>query len=127
MFSTTYEFGYSWFIAYGLAIPLALAGALAAVAVWRGWPRWLSILAAAVMVWAIVGLFLVNVIFGINKPMQLPTERFLTSGRGRVLDVGADPAGRPSACCSLDPGQPSPGSTSIKATWASRTTRPNGS
>jgi arsenite methyltransferase len=89
MFSTAYEFGYSWFIAYGLAIHLALAGALAAVAVWRGWPRWLSILAAAVMVWAIVGLFLVNVVFGINKPMQLPTERFLTSGRGRVLDVGA--------------------------------------
>ena len=88
MFST-YEFGYSWAIAYGLAIPLALAGALAAVAVWRGWPRWLSIIAGAVMVWAIVGLFLVNVIFGINKPMQLPTERFLTSGRGRVLDVGA--------------------------------------
>ena len=74
MFSTTYEFGYSWFIAYGLAIPMALAGALAAVAVWRGWPRWLSLLAAAVMVWAIVGLFLVNVVFGIKRPMQLPTE-----------------------------------------------------
>ncbi len=89
MFSTTYEFGYSWPIAYGLAIPLALAGALAAVAIWRGWPRWISILGAVVVVWAVVGLFLVNVVFGINKPMQLPTERFLASGGGRVLDVGA--------------------------------------
>ena len=89
MFSDTYEFGYSWFIAYGLLVPLALASALAAAALWRGWPRWISIVAGAVMVWAIVGLFLVNVVFGINGPMQLPTERFLASGRGRVLDVGA--------------------------------------
>ncbi len=89
MFSNPYEFGYSWVVAYGLAIPLALAGALAAIAVWRGWPAWISILAGVVMVWAIVGLFLVNVVFGINRPMELPTERFLSSGRGRVLDVGA--------------------------------------
>jgi arsenite methyltransferase len=89
MFSNTYEFGYWWGIAYGLVIPLALAGALAGVAVWRGWPRWISVVAGAVMLWAIVGLFLVNVVFGINRPMQLPTESFLQSGRGRVLDVGA--------------------------------------
>ncbi|MGB2713888.1 MAG: class I SAM-dependent methyltransferase [Vicinamibacterales bacterium] len=89
MFSNAYQFGYSWFIAYGLVVPLALAGTLAAIAVWRGWPRWISVLAAAVMVWAMVGLFLVNAVFGINRPMQLPTERFLASGRGRVLDVGA--------------------------------------
>ena len=89
MFSNAYEFGYSWSVTYGLAIPLALAGALAALATWRGWPRWLSILAGVVMVWALVGIFLINVVFGINRPMQLPTERFLASGRGRVLDVGA--------------------------------------
>jgi arsenite methyltransferase len=89
MFSNGYEFGYSWFIAYGLAIPCALAGALAAIAVWRAWPRWVTILAGAVTVWAIVGLVLTNVLFGINRPLQLPTERFLASGRGRVLDVGA--------------------------------------
>lgn len=89
MFSNSYQFGYSWFIAYGLLIPLTLAGAVAVVAVWRGWPRWISVLAGVVMLWATVGLFLVNVVFGINRPMQLPTEAFLASGRGRVLDVGA--------------------------------------
>ena len=89
MSSNTYEFGYAWSIAYGLTIPLALAGALAGVAIWRGWPRWTYLLTALVMVWAIIGLFLVNVIFGINRPMTLPTERFLASGSGRVLDVGA--------------------------------------
>jgi SAM-dependent methyltransferase len=89
MFGNAYEFGYSWFIAYGLVIPLALAGALAAVAVWRGWRRWISLAAGGVMLWAGVGLVLVNVVFGINRPMDLPTERFLASGQGRVLDVGA--------------------------------------
>ncbi|MBI4265255.1 MAG: class I SAM-dependent methyltransferase [Acidobacteria bacterium] len=84
-----YEFGYSWFVAYGHLVPLALAAALAAVAAWRRWPRWVSVLAAVVIVWAAAGLFLMNVAFGINRPMALPTERFLASGAGRVLDAGA--------------------------------------
>jgi SAM-dependent methyltransferase len=89
MSSHAYEFGYSWFVGYGLVVPLALSGALAGIAIWRAWPRWISVLAGIVMVWAVVGLFLVNVVFGIDRPMELPTERFLASGRGRVLDVGA--------------------------------------
>ena len=89
MFSNAYDFGYSWSIAYGLAIPVVLAGALAAIAVWRGWPRWIPFVAGVIVVWAVTGLYLVNVVFGINRPMELPTERFLASGRGRVLDVGA--------------------------------------
>lgn len=85
----TYEFGYSWLISYGLAIPLVLAGALAAWAMWRGWPRFVTYGAVAVMVWALAGLFVINVALGINRPLELPTERFLASGHGRVLDVGA--------------------------------------
>jgi SAM-dependent methyltransferase len=85
----TYEFGYSWLIAYGLVIPLVLAGALASCAVWRGWPRLVTFGAVAVMIWALAGLFVINVALGINRPLELPTERFLVSGRGRVLDVGA--------------------------------------
>jgi hypothetical protein len=62
-----YEFGYSWFVGYGLVVPLVLAGVLAAVA----------------------ATFLINVVFGINRPMALPTARFLPGGEGRVLDAGA--------------------------------------
>lgn len=86
---TTYEFGYSWIVGYGLAVPLALAVALGALAVWRRWPRWVSVLAGLVAVWAVIGLFVINVVWGINRPLDLPTTRFLTSGSGRVLDAGA--------------------------------------
>jgi len=86
---TKYEFGYSWYVAYGHFVPLALAAGLGAVAVRRQWPRWVAALAGVVVAWAGAGLFVVNVVFGINRPMELPTTRFLASGSGRVLDAGA--------------------------------------
>ena len=84
-----YEFGYSWPIAYGFAIPLVIGIALAAVATWRRWRAWVSAVAAVIIVWSGVALYVTNVVWGINRPMTLPTERFLESGSGRVLDVGA--------------------------------------
>ena len=88
MFSA-YDFGYSWFVGYGLVIPLALAAAVGGVAVWRRWPRWIAAVTAVVAVWAAAGIFLINVVFGINSPIEIPTDRFLASGSGRVLDAGA--------------------------------------
>jgi SAM-dependent methyltransferase len=84
-----YDFGYTWYIAYGLAIALALAAAVVGLALWRGWPRWVTLVTGILSTWAIVGLFLINIAWGINKPMELPTTRFLASGSGRVLDAGA--------------------------------------
>jgi SAM-dependent methyltransferase len=84
-----YDFGYTWYIGYGLAIPLALAGAVVGLALRRGWPRWVTAIAASVGIWAVSGLFLINIVWGINKPMEIPTPRFLASGAGRVLDAGA--------------------------------------
>lgn len=86
---TTYDFGYSWFVSYGLAVPLALALAVLAFAIWRDWSPWLRVLAGVMAAWAVFGLFFVNVVWGINSPLELPTERFLASGAGRVLDAGA--------------------------------------
>ena len=84
-----YEFGYSWPIAYGFAIPLAIGIALAAVATWRRWRAWVTVVSAVVIVWSAAALCVTNVVWGINKPMTLPTERFLQAGSGRVLDAGA--------------------------------------
>jgi SAM-dependent methyltransferase len=84
-----YEFGYSWPIAYGFAIPLAIGIALAATAIRRRWRAWVAVTSAVIIVWSAAALFMTNVTWGINKPMTLPTDRFLEAGSGRVLDVGA--------------------------------------
>ena len=73
----------------GHLIPLGIAVAIVALASWRGWSRWVTALAGVVAVWAGVGLFITNVVFGINSPLKLPTSRFLAAGSGRVLDAGA--------------------------------------
>jgi SAM-dependent methyltransferase len=86
---TTYEFGYSWWVGYGHLVPLGFALVIGALASWRRWPRWITILAAVVALWAVAGLFVTQAIFGINRPLDLPTTKFLASGSGRVLDAGA--------------------------------------
>ena len=86
---TSYDFGYSWPITYGHLVPLSIAVVIAALAVWRDWPRVVTILAGVVALWALAGFLVVHLLFGLTRPMELPTERFLASGGGRVLDAGA--------------------------------------
>jgi len=83
----TYDFGYSWSLRYAMMAPLIVAGILAAFALWRSWSRWVVIPLALVAIWAAAAVVILNAM--LNRPMPLPTERFLTSGSGRVLDVGA--------------------------------------
>ena len=84
----TYDFGYSWAVVWGQLIPLALFGALAGLGLWRGWRRWVVVASGVPAVWAAVSLVTIHA-FGINTPQPLPTEQFLASGSGRVVDVGA--------------------------------------
>jgi SAM-dependent methyltransferase len=83
----TYDFGYSWSLRYAMALPLLLAGIVAALAVWRSWPRWIFVPLGLVAVWSVAAVVILNSM--LNRPMTLPTDRFLSSGSGRVLDVGA--------------------------------------
>ena len=87
MNSIFYDFGYSWPLRYAMLVPLLLAGIVAAIAAWRSWPRWVFLPLVLVGIWAVVAVVVLNLMLG--RPMSLPTERFLTSGSGRVLDVGA--------------------------------------
>src|SRR5262245_53575781 len=84
---TTYDFGYSWWIRNAMIVPLILAAGLAAMARWRSWSRRIFIPAVVVAGWAAAALVFLNAM--LNGPMPVPTERFLRSGAGRVLDVGA--------------------------------------
>jgi SAM-dependent methyltransferase len=83
----TYDFGYSWSLRYAMLVPLVLAAGLTCLAVLRSWSRWAYIPMVLVALWAAAAVVILNVM--LNRPMALPTERFLTSGSGRVLDVGA--------------------------------------
>jgi SAM-dependent methyltransferase len=86
---TRYEFGYSWYITYGAAIPLAVGIALALVGRWRRWRTWAVASGLIVAGWSAVALFVVNVSWGLSRPMDIPTACFLPSASGRVLDAGA--------------------------------------
>jgi len=84
----TYDFGYHWTVGFGHLIPLALAGVVGSIAWWRG-AKWLVILAGIVGLWGLAGFFVTHAVFGLNRPMEIPTSRFMASGAGRVLDAGA--------------------------------------
>jgi SAM-dependent methyltransferase len=85
---TALDFGYPWWLNHGhLALfAVLLAGALAARA--AGASRWVIALLGALSLWAGVVALLVH-LFGINQVPALPSQAFLRSGTGRVLDLGA--------------------------------------
>ena len=85
----TYDFGYSWPITWGLLVPFVLFGGLATVGRWWHWRRWLVIASGVLAIWAIAGLLITHFVFRLTFPLELPTERFLSSGTGRVVDIGA--------------------------------------
>ena len=85
----TYEFGYSFWVVWGHLVPILLFGAIAALGLWLGWSRWVVLLASAVAVWGVAGLLMTHFMLRLNLPQPLASERFLASGSGRVVDIGA--------------------------------------
>ncbi|MBL0160607.1 MAG: class I SAM-dependent methyltransferase [Bryobacterales bacterium] len=83
------DFGYPWWLSFGhLAVFGVVAAALLAGYV-RKWPRWLIVLIGAVALWSGSVFLLIHFGVDINGQAALPTQSFLRSGTGRVLDVGA--------------------------------------
>ena len=85
----TYDFGYSWWITWGPLAPIVLFGTLAAIAVWRTWPRWVLVVGAAVVLWGGAALIVIHALFRLNLPVPPATDRFFAAGSGRVVDIGA--------------------------------------
>lgn len=85
----TYDFGYMWPITRGHFLVFLGFGAVAAVCVWRGWPRWITAFASVVAAWGLTGALVMHYAIQINVPMTMPTDRFLASGGGNVVDLGA--------------------------------------
>lgn len=83
-----YQFGYTpW--TFGHLTVLLFAAPIAALAWWLGWRRWTAVVSTAIALWAAIGAVIVNGPLRFNRPLALPTSRFLERGHGRVLDGGA--------------------------------------
>ena len=84
------DFGYPWWLDYGhltIAVP---ALALCLLAYFRHWRRAAVLSFAALTLWAAVAFLFMHFGFAINTRVPaLPTDAFLKTGSGRVLDLGA--------------------------------------
>jgi SAM-dependent methyltransferase len=82
------DFGYPWWLNYGhLVLFLALLAAVVAARALHA-SRWVVVPLLALAMWAgSVALLVYS--FGINQVPQMPTQAFLQSGTGRVVDLGA--------------------------------------
>ncbi len=87
--SESLDFGYPWWLSYGHLTVLLPALALLAVALRRGWRRWVVALLAAGVIWSAGSFLIMRFVINVNGEPMLPTARFFERGTGRVLDLGA--------------------------------------
>ena len=83
------DFGYSWQWVYGHLVIAAIAFAICVLGWSRRWPKVVLALSGVLTLWAVAAFLVVRMELNMNGRMQVPTERFLASGSGRVLDMGA--------------------------------------
>jgi ubiquinone/menaquinone biosynthesis C-methylase UbiE len=83
------NFGYAWQWTYGYLVLTGLALPLFLLSWTRKWPKVLSAVLGVVTLWSVVAFLAVRFGLDMNGRMQMPTESFLKSGTGRVLDIGA--------------------------------------
>jgi SAM-dependent methyltransferase len=83
-----YDFDYAWPWTYGHLIAAAAFAGMAWIGHFLRW-RWVTFVAGALAVWGVCGAAIIHGPLRFSRPVALPTERFLPSGSGRVLDAGA--------------------------------------
>ncbi len=84
-----FDFGYEWKWVYSHLIPLTIGAVLLFFAIRYRWNRILTVILGLVTLWSLAGFLALQFAVGPNRPMSLPTQKFLASGTGKVLDVGA--------------------------------------
>lgn len=83
------DFGYPWQFVYGHLILAGFTGAILGLGLWRKWSKFLLVPIGAIALWAAIAFLLVRFGFDMNGRGTLPTQSFLSSGSGKVLDMGA--------------------------------------
>lgn len=84
-----YDFGYDWPWTLAHLIPIVVFGALMLIAMRRRWPKWSLALLSIPVVWGAIGFAIVHFALCFSCVPRLPTEAFLPSNSGLVLDAGA--------------------------------------
>ena len=87
--SSQINFGYPWFLSYGHLAVTAVGLLFWLIAHARKWSNVLMALLGAVTLWSAAAFLVARFGLDVNGRLPLPTEKFLVSGEGRVLDMGA--------------------------------------
>jgi ubiquinone/menaquinone biosynthesis C-methylase UbiE len=83
------NFGYAWYLTYGHLLVTAIVLPLLWIGLARKWAKPLVAILCALALWSVAAFLAVRFGADINGRMSLPTQAFLPSGSGRVLDMGA--------------------------------------
>src|SRR5947208_14995634 len=84
------DFGYPWWLSYGHLTVVVPAAALLLLGYARKWSKWPMVLFGLLLLWSSAAFVLTRFVLNFNGTAgSLPTQSFLRSGKGRVLDMGA--------------------------------------
>lgn len=88
-FDVSVNFGYPWWLTYGHVPIMMAAAALLLAGYFFKWPKTPMVLFGILFLWSSLAFAMMRFGFNANGLTTLPTENFLRSGTGRVLDMGA--------------------------------------
>lgn len=83
------DFGYPWWLSYGHLVVFLPVAFLLLIGYTRRWGRWPMLVLTAIAIWSFSAFLVARFGMNVNGRTGLPTESFLRSGTGRVLDLGA--------------------------------------
>jgi len=83
------DYGYPWWLSYG-HLPILIAGlAIGFLGYARKWSRAAMLFVGVLILWSGAALLIDRFVINVNGRASLPTQSFLATGAGRVLDMGA--------------------------------------
>src|SRR6266568_4041483 len=90
LFATAHlNFGYPWWLSYG-HLPIVLgAVSILLLGYRRKWSKWPMLFLGVLVLWSGAAFLVARFVIDVDGPPALPTQSFLRSGVGRVLDIGA--------------------------------------
>lgn len=87
--SGTLDFGYPWWLSYGHLVVLVPAAAMLFLGYMHKWSKWPMLVLGVLLLWSSSAFLVTRFLFNADGLPSLPTENFLRTGKGRVLDIGA--------------------------------------